>query len=159
MEDSTIDHLISDMYVISRILIRRVYSKTDEYLRSVRLCRPQLYILRLLKDKRELSMGKISEILQVSPPTVIPWIDKLVAMGYVSRDRSKSDRRFVRVRISKAGEKSFAMHSQRTHEIMKNTLSKLSDEELTALSRNFDSIKDIISELDDSFQHQSKAPG
>lgn len=93
-------------------------------------------------------MGEISEILQVSAPTTIPWIDKLVAMGYVSRDRSESDRRRICVRISKKGERNFAVHYQRTHEIMRRTLSNLSDEELRILGRNFESIKDIIKELD-----------
>ena len=147
MKDLYIDHLVSNIDIISRILIRKVYSKTDQYLKSVGLCRSQMLILRLLEKKRELSLSEISGALQVSSPTVIPWIDKLVAMGYVGRDRSRSDRRFIRIRISDLGAENLAVHRTKMREIVKNTLSALSEEDLKDLGDNFDAIKSIIYKL------------
>src|ERR1035437_4927441 len=61
------------------------------------------YVLHLLVKCGELSMSEIGEKLFISKPNVTTLIDKLIENGFTERLPDKSDRRIIKIRITKKG--------------------------------------------------------
>ena len=61
-------------------------------------------VLSLLFDKGEATMHEIAAFARRTKPTTTVLVDKLEALGYVTRKASKSDARSVVVRLTPAGE-------------------------------------------------------
>lgn len=60
-------------------------------------------LLCLLYAEKDVSMCALAERLHRTRPTVTVLVDKLVALGYVTREQDPSDRRVTWVRLTDAG--------------------------------------------------------
>jgi len=67
------------------------------------LTAPQLMCLRLLNEQGALSAGALAGALSLSPQTVTGLIDRLHARELVTRVRSETDRRQVRIGLTDQG--------------------------------------------------------
>jgi MarR family transcriptional regulator for hemolysin len=63
----------------------------------------QWLILRILSEEPQVSHRELAERLFVSAPTVTHHLDRLEAMGLLTRTRDTDDRRVVRVDLTPAG--------------------------------------------------------
>lgn len=72
--------------------------------RTVGLTVPQLLVLQSLEGTDGRTVGDIAGDVHLSQGTVTAVLDRLVAKGLVTRRRSESDRRKVRVTLTPEGE-------------------------------------------------------
>ena len=88
-------------------LVRRVTRLlrpgTHEDWTSLSLSRAQLRILILLQQERAASVGQLAAHLGVTLPSITATVDRLVRVGFVSREDDPTDRRRVINRLTPAG--------------------------------------------------------
>jgi len=60
----------------------------------------QMHLIRMIRDRAEITITELAEKLGVSPPSASVMVDRLVERGILLREQSREDRRKVLVRIS-----------------------------------------------------------
>ena len=63
----------------------------------------QVMVLQTLLHQKEMKMTELSTFLGLSKANATGLVDRLVKRGLIERDRSETDRRVVRVRLTQAG--------------------------------------------------------
>jgi DNA-binding MarR family transcriptional regulator len=76
---------------------------TKDMASSFGLTGPQLTILKLLESFPELSLSTLSERIRAQNSTVTGIVDRMEREGLVRRERSRTDRRVVHLRLSDKG--------------------------------------------------------
>jgi DNA-binding MarR family transcriptional regulator len=71
--------------------------------RSGDLRRVEFTILALVHGNPDVTARQLARVLDVTPPNIAAWIDRLESRGLVSRMRSRSDARVQHIRITRAG--------------------------------------------------------
>lgn len=88
--------------------LRRIIRSIDQHNKLLgqrfELTVPQLVCLRQLLAEGEMAPGLLAKAVYLSQATVTGIIDRLLAKGLVSRERSTIDRRKVIVRLSEKGQ-------------------------------------------------------
>lgn len=120
--DRSVDEIVETiiyLYTESRRL-------TKGMAREVGLTGPQLTVLKLLETFPDLSLSSLSERIRAQNSTVTGIIDRMEREGLVTRERSKTDRRVVFIRLTDKG-KHLAKHIQvEPLEIFRSALESLS---------------------------------
>lgn len=89
-----------------RYAMRKFLRFSKDYLAHSRLTPEQyeaLLALRGLGQEEGVSVGQLSERLQVKPHTAVALTNKLVARKLITKERTPRDRREARVRLTRAG--------------------------------------------------------
>ena len=64
----------------------------------------QLYTLQATRAAGEVTISRLADLLEVSPPSASSMVDRLVEKGFLTRTRSTEDRRKVVVRLASDAE-------------------------------------------------------
>lgn len=59
--------------------------------------------LRLISEKKQISMKQVADFLAITPPSATALVSHLVKAGYVQRSSSKNDRRSVYLSLTHKG--------------------------------------------------------
>jgi MarR family transcriptional regulator, organic hydroperoxide resistance regulator len=108
---------------------------TKEMAREVGLTGPQLTVLKLLETFQDLSLSSLSERIRAQNSTVTGIIDRMEREGLVGRERSKSDRRVVHIRLTDKGRRLAREIRVEPMEIFRTALTSLSSADLRDLLR------------------------
>ncbi len=65
---------------------------------------PQVLVLHVLWEQDGASIGEIAERLSLESSTITPLVKRMAAAGHVRRERDPADERYVRIRLTPAGE-------------------------------------------------------
>lgn len=98
--------IANDLLRTIRQLLRQVSIHSKQLLREVGLSVPQVICLNAIKElegETGVTVAEVSQRVQLSPATVSRIVDRLVASGLVTRDRSAIDRRKVRIALTTSG--------------------------------------------------------
>ena len=95
----------------------------------------RMQTLRYVAEMGEPTMQDIARYLRITAPSATSIIDHLETVGLLSRYRAGGDRRVVRVRITKKGEKSLATYRDRAIDTMKEVFAVLPDSDVAELGR------------------------
>ena len=94
----------------SRSLPMMLYQALDALLPKFRrifneygLTEQQWRILRVLWEHKKIALGKLSDLTLIPSPSLVGIVDRLEFSEFISRDRSKKDRRVVYVSATKKG--------------------------------------------------------
>ena len=94
----------------SRSLPMMLYQALDVLLPKFRrifnehgLTEQQWRILRVLWEHKKIALGKLSDLTLIPSPSLVGIVDRLEFSGFITRDRSKKDRRVVYVLATKKG--------------------------------------------------------
>ncbi|BBN97733.1 MarR family winged helix-turn-helix transcriptional regulator [Sporolactobacillus terrae] len=115
------------------IVIRRFRRTINELQGSELTAHEFSFLSHLYRHDRETS-SRIAKKFDVSPSYATTVIDKLIRCGYVMRQRSKTDRRKVRLTVT---EKGIALYHQLIcirENYMRQVFSDFDDQELNQLS-------------------------
>lgn len=82
-------------------------------------------------DRR--NMSSVARDLDITIGTLTISINNLLHKGYVDRNRSDEDRRIVLISLTEKGMKVYKHHADFHDEMIKTTISKLSDQEMEVL--------------------------
>lgn len=103
--------------------------------REVGLTGPQLTVLKLLETFQDLSLSSLSERIRAQNSTVTGIIDRMEREGLVCRERSKSDRRVVYIKLTEKGTKLAREIRVEPLEIFRSALTSLTHSDLRDLLR------------------------
>ena len=90
------------------------------------LRRVEYTILKLIGENPACSSAKLARALDVTPPNITMWVDRLVERGWVQREQSETDRRSQHLRLSAKGEKLASGATQRLLAAEQAALDRLS---------------------------------
>ena len=85
------------------ITTRGILGQLRQNLRRRGLTVSQFWVLRCLRDHGTIPMGKLSQWLDVTFPTVTGLVDHLESLGFVARRAPPGDRRVVLVELTPGG--------------------------------------------------------
>ncbi len=103
--------------------------------REVGLTGPQLTVLKLLETFQDLSLSSLSERIRAQNSTVTGIIDRMEREGLVGRERSKSDRRVVYIKLTEKGAALAREVRVEPLEIFRSALTALTQADLRDLLR------------------------
>lgn len=103
--------------------------------REVGLTGPQLTVIKLLESFGDLSLSSLSERIRAQNSTVTGIIDRMEREGLVVRERSKTDRRVVLIKLSDKGSELARSIQVEPMEIFRTALMSLERSDLEDLLR------------------------
>ena len=101
---------------------------------------PQVHALLWLGQDGALTMGDLARRLGVTEKTVTGVVDRLEREGYLARERSVSDRRVVRCRLTPEGQSTFQKLDRSMTQGMRQFLGILDVSDRKALFRILDKL-------------------
>lgn len=146
--DSSIENLISIHPLLSKSFTKSIRTKTN-------LNPGSLYVLGVLRRHDILSMSEIGCKLSMPKPHVTSLVDKLIAEDMVERLLDPKDRRIVNIRITEKGIADFNAIKLEISQELRIRLEKLSAEKLDILAEASQRIKDILIEMELSYNGSS----
>ncbi len=108
------------------------------------LTAPQILALLIVYEDGPLTIAKIAEEIHLSASTLVGIIDRLEAKTLVVRERSKTDRRQVMVKITEEGKKVAKRSPTPLQEQLLESLEKLSEPQQKNLSKALELLVDIL---------------
>lgn len=94
-------HLVGYAATRASVELKRSFK---EHLGALALKAVEYSILVLLDTNPEVNQKQLGETLDVSAPNLAVTLDRMVAQGWVQRERSERDRRAQNVRLTPAGQ-------------------------------------------------------
>lgn len=101
---------------------------------SLPLSLSQFHVLKLMSFNGQHQMGEVADFLGVSPPAATRNIDKLEALGLMTRTPSKGDRRATLLSVSAKGRRLVRRYEELKAERLTPVLENFTSEELKQLS-------------------------
>ena len=146
--DTSDENLISIHPLLSKSFTKSIRTKTN-------LNPGSLYVLGVLRRHDILSMSEIGCKLSMPKPHVTNLVDKLIAEDMVERLLDPKDRRIVNIRITEKGIADFNAIKLEISQELRIRLEKLSAEKLDILAEASQQIKDILIEMELSYNGSS----
>jgi len=113
---------------------------------GLKLSRQEGFAVNALGRGGPATMGTLAEKLNCSMSALTAIVDRLVAQGIVSRERSDEDRRIVRIALTPKGTSLYGEHLTTQLDLSRKMLSRLSSHEQVAL---LDILRKIVDGLGD----------
>ncbi|MGN7356567.1 MarR family winged helix-turn-helix transcriptional regulator [Paenibacillus sp. SAF-054] len=101
---------------------------------------PQFQVMFTLKHRGSLKVSELAELLALTSPAITSLTDKLIANGYVQRERAESDRRVVYTTITEKGNAMLEKIVEDQKEFIQKFFGMLSEEDIQHLRRIFSSM-------------------
>jgi len=119
-------------------LIVEFYEKLSSWehcvVRDQGLTLPQVHALEILGTHRALRMKELAERMGVTTGTLTVLADRLEKSGMIRRKPHEKDRRSILVELTEQGEQVFKEHDELHHQLTRDLIRTLSDEERQTLS-------------------------
>ena len=129
--ERSMNTLVSKVYRDVEMLENQMLSASSLNLRI-----GEIHMLEALQqDGRDgmATIGELSEIFSISPPSVTTTVNKLEAKGFVKRCRCDSDGRVVEVHLTQKGSKAERAHRYFHRTMVRKIAAELSEAEKDAL--------------------------
>jgi DNA-binding MarR family transcriptional regulator len=105
MSDPVDDPLALEQQVCFALSVaaRSVVAIYRPLLEPMGLTHPQYLVMLALWQHSPLSVRRLSELLQLDPGTLSPLLKRLEAIGYLRRERDRSDERSLAITLTERG--------------------------------------------------------
>lgn len=104
----------------------------------------QFFVLHILAQTDNLSVGEIAERSHVAAPTISRMLNHLEDKGLIERRIDSTNRRSIRVALTEAGRTAQKQMTRRLEAALEHVLSPLTDAELTDLIIAFGHLERLI---------------
>ena len=115
---------------------------------GINLTPEQYLVMDILWDAEVMSQQAIADIIQKDKNSVTKFIDSLEKKGLVYRQVNKTDRRVNNIVVSEEGIKLKARTTEVAIGMMRNVLKDIKEEDLMALDKVMNQIKENIDEAE-----------
>lgn len=142
------DDVAVDILRTIRQMVRQISIHSKHLLREVGLSVPQVVCLRAihtLAGERGVTVAEVSDHVQLSAPTVSRIVDRLIAAGLVTRERSTEDRRKVALALTADGAARISALPQPLQDKFLRRLAELSQDERAHLRDALRRVADLMS--------------
>lgn len=139
VERETDDELAVRLRLSVTRLGRRLRSQVDDGVSP-----SQLSALASVARRGPLTLGELSSVERVKPPTMTRIVASLEEAGLVSRTTDQLDRRVARVDLTDGGRRLLASSRSRKDAYLATRLSALSPQDRAALCRAVDALEHLM---------------
>ncbi len=135
--------------------VRGLFEKiSDKLVRSVGIMglpvnKSQIKAMSVISRDDRLTMGEFCRMAGVKMPMMTEVVDKFVAEGILERGRDESDRRIVRVGLTKKGKKAMGEIVKKRANEMAELFGCLDDKEREQLSAALETLRVIMGKIVD----------
>ncbi len=91
---------IEEVLVALRRVIRATDLHSKHLAKTTGLTAPQILLMQTIRDKGEVTIGELANVMSLSQATVTTILDRLEKRELVYRERSKTDRRKVHAHLT-----------------------------------------------------------
>ena len=133
---------ITDCIIAIRPMFYKAFGKHTPM--SPSLTPGAYYVMLQLEKDGVLTMSDLGKKLYIPKPNVTTLVDKLISKGFVERLSDKTDRRIVRIRLTRKGSQFIEKNMKMFREQIRLRLTSLSNKELDVFSKSLKSIKEIL---------------
>ena len=103
----------------------------------------QFHVLRYVRRGNE-SMSELATAKNISRPAISQAVDVLVKKGFLTRIQSTTDRRYVELELTDAGNALLDTVFKETRDWMKERMGKLSADELETIAKAMEAMKKML---------------
>ncbi|MBN2106663.1 MAG: MarR family transcriptional regulator [Deltaproteobacteria bacterium] len=118
------------------------YSKKAEY--ATGLTGPQLWAIKVIAERGAICVSDLAARMYLHAATVIGILDRLEKRGLITRLRTRSDRRFVVIELSKQGKLLVEQSPEVAQGIIVKGLEELPVKTLETISRGLEKMVDLL---------------
>ena len=120
---------------------------------DINLTPEQYLVMDILWDAEVMSQQAIADIIQKDKNSVTKFIDSLEKKGLVYRQVNKTDRRVNNIVVSEEGMKLKIKTTEVAIGMMRNVLNNIKEEDLIALDKVMNQIKENIDKADEKIEN------
>lgn len=128
--------------------LRRVFQAINEYSKKAEyetgLTGPQLWAIKVISENEAICVSELAAKMYLHAATVIGILDRLEDRGYITRVRSRSDRRFVVVELSQKGKMLVRQSPDVAQGLIVKGLEYLPEQTLGTISRGLEKLVDLL---------------
>jgi DNA-binding MarR family transcriptional regulator len=121
---------ITDLIDNFRAVYKAMFKVAPSFLSELNITYTQMIILSLVKENEGLSLKELAGTLGITSSAATQQVNNLVKRGYLVREESGADRRFVKIHISREMDKQVGVFEARIMEQIFRFFDELTDEEL-----------------------------
>jgi len=133
-----VDKVFQVLPIIRRDIDRKIISTLRET--GADFAFHHLLIMKLLEESNEMCITEIGASMGIAKAQMTQSIDKLAALGMVTRQPSTEDRRKIKITLTPKGKRTLNQIDAAIKLKMKNNLEALTDAELKKLSAALQSV-------------------
>jgi DNA-binding MarR family transcriptional regulator len=108
---------------------------------------PQRLVLRIVRDRPDLSAGELAHILHLHPSTITGILQRLVSKGLLQRTRDRHDSRRVRLRARAAAQRLMDPSSITVEAAIKGALTSIPPRRIQHAREVLTAIADTLAEI------------
>ena len=123
---------------------RSLKHKFHHLIQDSELTFPQLSVISMLEKYGEQKVSELSEKMGLSDSTVSGILDRLEQKGIIRRERTKDDRRVVKISLTKKSQKFFNDFRQKKEEYFTQLLKRLSDQEIKDIIKGLEILNRVV---------------
>ena len=105
------------------------------------------HIIEGIGTKESKTMTGIAKSMNVTTGTMTKAIEGLTEKGYVTRERSKEDKRIVFISLTEKGKRAYEHHEAFHNRMISSMKNSLSREELTVLAHSMETLTNFFHEV------------
>lgn len=105
------------------------------------------HIIEGIGTKEAKTMTGIAKSMNVTTGTMTKAIEGLTEKGYVTRERSKEDKRIVFISLTEKGKRAYEHHEAFHNRMISSMKNSLSREELTVLAHSMETLTNFFHEV------------
>jgi DNA-binding MarR family transcriptional regulator len=150
MQSDILDRISADLFSVPPLIfrgIRRKLLKTAIVDIDMDISPLHFEVMVLLKEAGTLHVAGISERLSIARAQMTHLIDRLVDLGIVERQMNKADRRMTNIMLTGKGAAIIEEREIRIRSAIRETLSRLTREDLESLSDSLRKLRDVLLKL------------
>ena len=140
------DRMLDDIYSVVPLFHRTLLSVESQ---GYNPNSSDFRVLGILMRHGPLPMSRIGEWLGISKPNMTSVIDRLIVEGWVERRQDQKDRRIIEVGLTPQGKIYVEDKWREARESARKKLSTLSEEERKTLYASLESVRVILSKLNE----------
>lgn len=92
------------------------------------------------------TVSQVAKKLHLTPGTMTAMTDRLIRKGYVERKRDETDRRIIRLYLTKKGRVLYRAHRAFHNMMVKSFLKGMDDQELKIVNKAISNLEDFLDE-------------
>ena len=146
MENKTIDNILENLFYVLPIIHKKLL-RMDLGGVTGNLSRLHLAIMKML-DEESLPISEIGVRLVAPKSQMTHLVDQLVSRGILVRQPDAQDRRVINISLTDYGQDMLRECRELVRQNIRNKISRLTAEELVALSDALVKLKDIGAKLE-----------
>ena len=138
------DTAISGTMQSLRRIFKAIQIYSQEISREFGTTGPQLWALKTISQQEGLSLSELGKGMYLHPSTITGLIDRLEKKGLVLRERDRTDRRVIKIRLTEKGSALVKKSPNPIQGKMVHGLRKLKREELNAIFNSMQKLVEIM---------------